>query len=134
MSWNDDDDLTPSFSSEKRFTRADKGKKEKLMKRIKAKFGMEKKSDVQKAELQSQMNLHELKSELAGKRDEETKRRKEEEEKADKESSAPKTKTQKEREEGEIETAQDTLDADTLIERQEQQQEITDEETTSEPG
>ena len=103
------------------------------MKRIKAKFGMEKKSDVQKAELQSQMNLHELKSELAGKRDEETKRRKEEEEKADKESSAPKTKTQKEREEGEIETAQDTLDADTLIERQEQQQEITVEETTSEP-
>jgi hypothetical protein len=134
MSWDDDKDAPASFSSHKRFTRADKGKKDALKKKIKEKVGMEKESDKQKVDLKSQMNLQSLKNEFAGKKDQETKRKKEVEEKAKERSTAPKTKSIKEREESLLENAHERIDADTLIQREEAQADLSDEETTPEPG
>ena len=134
MSWDDDKDGLPASSSEKSFTRADKGKKEELKKKIKEKVGMAKEQDMQKVDLKSQINLHELKNELAGKQDEEAKRKKEDEENAKEKSSAPKTMSQKEHEDAAQQEAHEILDTDELIEQEKQQEELSTEETTPEPG
>jgi len=134
MSLKDDKDAPSSSSSRRRFDRADGGKKEELKKQIKENVGMEKQQDMQKAELASQVNLQSLKSQLAGKQDEEKKRREEDAEATEEKSTAPKTKSLKEREEAQVQNAHETLDADTLIQREEAQQEVSDEETTPEPG
>ena len=134
MAWKDDKDALPSSSSSKRFDRGDHGKKDALKKKIKERVGMEKETDIQKIDLKSQMNLQDLKGQLAGKQDEETKRKKETEEKAKERSTAPKTRSVKEREEALLEDAHEKIDTDTMIQREEAQQKLSDEETTAEPG
>lgn len=133
MSWNDDEDIVPSFSKQEAFTRADQGRREELKKRVRKKIGQDRSTEVDKADLKSQASLGQLRQQIAGKQDEETKR-KERQEKEEKFSKAPKTKTIKELEEDATETAHEISDADTMIRRQEQEPELSDEETPTEQG
>lgn len=128
------DDKDGLSSSSRRFDRADGGKKEELKKQIKEKVGMEKQTDMQKVDLKSDMNLQMLKSEIAGKQDEETKRKTQAEEKAKERSTAPKTQSLKEREDAAMETAHEKVSSDELIQREQSQKEVADEEATAEPG
>ncbi len=136
MPLGDDDDIFLSASSEQTFSRADHGRKEQLKKEIGRKFGAVKESKVQETELKSQLNLSQLKKEIStdGQKDEETKRAKDDAAKSEKSSKAPKTKTIKQMEESAIGRALDNADPDTMIERQEQQQEIDREETQAQAG
>ena len=131
---DDDDDVLSSLSSSKRYERADKGKKDALKRRIEKKMGAEKAAKADKASLLSKMGLKALKDKLAGKKDAETKRKNEEEQKAEEDGIAGGTKTLMQEEKAQMQTAQDRPDVDTMIERQEQEQDISDEETPMQPG
>lgn len=126
---DDDDDFAPSQSSERYFTQADRGKKEELKRQVERKRGVD----------ASQKNLQELKSDLTHMQSGDTSPQKESvisdwEDKKTEKSSAPKTKTLKEREEDAVHTAQKKDSPDSLIEQQQRAQDVSDEETQSEPG
>ncbi|MDP7069008.1 MAG: hypothetical protein QF815_00645, partial [Candidatus Peribacteraceae bacterium] len=74
MIYDDDDDLFVSQSDEKAFTTADHGRKDALRREIEEKMGPERAAQVQESELKSQVNLQQLKENIAGEQDEETKR------------------------------------------------------------
>lgn len=89
-------------------------------------MGAQKAAEADKAELQSKMSLEDLKTKLQ-----------DDDEQIDSDQQEQETfgtKTLKEQEEAKVETAQDEPDADTLIEREQDTPEISDQETTSEPG
>lgn len=132
MVFDDDDDLLPSSSSQEAFTRADKGKMQKLKQEITERMGAEHAAELDRAEVRSHADLQKLQSDLSGEADEETKRQQQQDKQVAMRS--PKTKTHREQEEAIVETAQDQPNADTLIERQEDAPEVSDEETQSEPG
>lgn len=132
MTWNDDKDA-PSSTSSGRLDRADHGKKDALKKQIKEKFGTEKQTDIQKAELKSQMNLRELQSSISDE-DHKNEEQKQQAAEAAEKSTAPKTKSLKQQEEAMTEDAHETIDTDTLLEREQSQPEISDEETSTQPG
>jgi DNA replication initiation complex subunit (GINS family) len=77
------------------------------------------------------VNLQQLKENIAGEQDEETKRL---EDSQDDESYEPKTKTRKEREEDAVLEGNDSPDIDTMIEREENQPDVNDEEQTQQIG
>ena len=129
----DDDDILPSFSKQEAFTRADRGKKEEVQMRAHQKFGLERDANLKEAELKSKVSLNTLRDELHTKDDADQKR-KEADEKSKEQSRAPKTKTLKEKEEAQTTTAQDRPDTDTMISRQEDEKQVSDEEVQREPG
>ena len=128
------DDKDGLSSSSRRLDRADGGKRDALKKQIKKTTGREKQSDMQKVDLKADMDLQQLKNQLAGKSDEETKRKEDAQEQAKEESTTPKTKTLKEREEALEQDAHEDFDADAQIQREEAKQDLASEETTPEPG
>ena len=128
------DDKDGLSSSSRRLDRADGGKRDALKKQIKKTTGMEKQSDMQKVDLKADMDLQQLKNQLAGKSDEETKRKEDAQEQAKEESTTPKTKTLKEREEALEQDAHEDFDADAQIQREEAKQDLASEETKPEPG
>lgn len=129
MSYDDDTLPADSWSSDRRFTRSDGGKKEQLRQEIKAATG--KNVEVGKIELSSQLNLKLLKNQLAGKSDEETKRKREQD-KISKLKFGP--KTQKEREESQLKGINESPTADKLIEQDQQATDLADEEQIAELG
>lgn len=132
---DDDDDLLPSYSKQEAFTRSDHGETEELRRKIKQTKGKEIDVNKVEAKAKSEVRLQRLKQDLAGEMDEEQKRREKDAEEAErKEHQSFHTKTLPEEQEELIESGQDKPDADTLIERAEQQEDISDEETMQQAG
>ena len=132
MGLSDDDDFLPE--ADRDYSKADLGQADALKQEIERTLGEQKATKVQAAELKSKSDLQQLQHDLAGKADEETRRKQEAEEKAKEKSSAPKTKSLKEREDDIVEGAHDTVTPDQLIERQERETEVSDEESQAQPG
>jgi len=124
MLFDDDDELADiQPTPEKQFTRADRGKRDELREQIKSETGKEVKHD--EAKLHAKVNLKQLKNNVAGKMDEEDKR-KEKAEKEAEESETFVTKTRKQEEEESISTAQDKATPDKMIEESEEKEEEQD--------
>jgi len=122
MGTRDDEDVWASYSQQERLTRADP-RKDALKREVESKQG---KSILDKdakrlKELKTKVNLRELQSQMAGKKDEESKRAAREE--ADQKSKPFHTETIKEKEEARVDTAQSKPTPEKLIKKEEAKRE-----------
>ena len=131
---DDDEDLFPSMSSHESVDRTrDAAKKKELMRKLEQQMGAGKATEAKKAGLLSKMGLKALKDKLAG-NSASKERQKEEAQKKEEEGLASGTKTLMKEEQQQVMGAHDSQDADTMIERQESEKDVSDEETPMQPG
>jgi len=124
MVFDDDDELADIQPTvEKQFTRADRGKRETLKEQIESDLG--KNVEEEETELHAQVDLKQLKNNVAGKKDEEKKRKEKGEEEAEKIKTFG-TKTRKQEEEEAISTAGEKATPDKMIEKAEKKEEEQD--------
>lgn len=111
MAYKDERDLPASHSSSERFTRADQGKEERLKRELEEKGEIVRGKDLK--ELQTKVNLQSLKGKVA-----------KDQEKEDQKHETFGTKTIKELEEQDVETAQTKPTAERQIEKEKRQEEV----------
>jgi hypothetical protein len=121
MAWSqEDEELRRVPQRPEDYAKADKGRREALRRALREEKGKE--IEAQKTQLLSEVELQRLRADVAGKKDEETKRRKRTEEQQ-KRKEIFGTKTHKELEEKAVMTATVQMDAERLITEEKKEEE-----------